>query len=180
MAPALASKTLEGLGVPPVVCTLMPSISPLTALPLISITIAPVPWPVGVLQSRAVCPRLVWLLWELGQLGVHLSAFPLPQPLSPGLLWVLAVLLPCPTLVRAAINLPICCPNSVVPSPELVATAALALTFFLDLIFAFHLMGGNHQLQIRSPGGAVEIPDGVSNMLVDPVKEAVFEVLVDL
>ena len=36
MAPALASKTLEIVGVPPVGCTFMPNISPMTALPLIS------------------------------------------------------------------------------------------------------------------------------------------------
>ena len=41
-------------------------------------------------------------------------------------------------------------------------------------------MGGNHQLQIRGPGGTVEISDGVSNMLEGPVEEVVFEVLLDL
>ena len=41
-------------------------------------------------------------------------------------------------------------------------------------------MGCNHQLQIRSPGDVVEIPDGVSNMLADPVKEAFSEALLDL
>ena len=48
------------------------------------------------------------------------------------------------------------------------------------LIFAFCLLGSNHQLQIRSPRGAVEIPDEVSNMLADPVKVVVSEVLLDL
>ena len=142
MAPALASKTLEGVGVPPVGCTFMPSISPLTALPLISTYSSSCPMARECAtfqgsQSRAVSPRQVCLLWELGWPGVPLSVHPLPWPLSLGMLGVLAGLLPCPTLVRATINLAICCPNSVVASPESVATAALAL--FLSWIPSFLL-----------------------------------------
>ena len=54
-------------------------------------------WPVGVLQSRAICSSLVQLLWELGHPGVPLSVCPFPQPLS-GDIWGTgwAATLPCP------------------------------------------------------------------------------------
>ena len=116
------------VGVPPVGHTFMLSIIPVTALPLISTYSSPCPTASSVLWSGEVCPGLVWPLWELGQPGVSLSAHPLQWPLSLGLLGALAGLLPCPTLLNAAINFAICCPNSLVPSPESVTTAALALT----------------------------------------------------
>ena len=105
--------------------------------------VTPVPWPEGVLQSGAVCLRLVWQLWELGQPGVPLSAHPLPQALSLGLLGALAWLLPCPALVRTAISLAICCLNSVAPSPESVATTALALTLSQISSFLLFTFLGN-------------------------------------
>ena len=33
---------------------------------------------------------------------------------------------------------------------------------------------------VNKSQGAVEIPDGISNMIADPIKEAVFEILLDL
>ena len=44
--------------------------------PWFLLTVVPVPWHVGVLQSGAVCPRLVQLIWELGWPGVPLSVCP--------------------------------------------------------------------------------------------------------
>ena len=136
MAPALASKTLESW-VPPVGCTFMPSINPLTALPFTSTYGNPCP-----MASRCA---VVWGTLSKTSLAIEgagaASSTPvytsLPWPLSLGLLWALAGLLPCPALVRAAISLAICCPNSVTLSPESVATAALALT--LSWISSFSL-----------------------------------------
>ena len=90
--------------------------------------VVPVPWPADTLWTEAVCPRPVWPLWELGQLGAFLSLCPLPWPLNLGPFGVLPGLLLCPTLVRAAISLAIWFPSSVAPSTGLVVTADLAHT----------------------------------------------------
>ena len=44
----------------------------------------------------------------------------------------------------------------------------------------FCLADSNHQMTIRGPMGAVEIPHGIANVLADPVEEMVSEVLLDL
>ena len=51
--------------------------------------------------------------------------------------------------------------------------------YFLSnlLVLTFCLAGSNHQLKIRGPGVAVEIPDGISDVLVNPMEETVFQVL---
>ena len=48
------------------------------------------------------------------------------------------------------------------------------------LILTFHLVGSNHQLGISGPGVAIEIPYGISNVLIDPMEEMIFEVLLNL
>ena len=64
--------------------------------PWFLLIVVPVPWFVGELWSRAVSPRLVQPLWDLGQPAVSLSVCPLPLPLSLGLFGALAGLPPCP------------------------------------------------------------------------------------
>ena len=140
MAPALTSKTLEKVGVPPVGCTFVPSISPVTALPLISTYGNPCP-----MASRCVVvwgsPRLVWLLWELWQLGITLSAHPLLWPLSLALLGAQAGLLPYPALVRAAISLAILLPLFCSSLSRLSGHCSPGSYFVPDLIiFAFCLL----------------------------------------
>ena len=106
----------------------VPSLDPCVFGPWPPVVVVPVSWPTEVLQAEAVSPRPVLPLWELGQPGVFLSICPLPWPLCLGLFGVLVGLLPCPALVRAAINLAIWFPNSVVPSTSSVVIADLALT----------------------------------------------------
>ena len=65
---------------------------------------------------------------------------PSPPMASLGLFGALAGLLPCPALVRVAISLAICCPNYVVPSPESVVTAALALTLSQISLFSLSVL----------------------------------------
>ena len=86
--------------------------------PLLPVPLPPAAHPVNKLQAGMVCPGQPLPLWELGQLGVLLLWHPLPQPLSWGLPGTLEGLLPCPALVRAAMSLAICCPNSAIPSPR--------------------------------------------------------------
>ena len=117
VASSLATKVLERIWVPPIGCT--PSLCqflgcsghysqfhcPLSHAQWVS------------LQVWMVCPGPLLRLWEFGQLGVLLPLWPLPWPLSQGLLGVLEGLLPCLALVRAAMSLAICCPNCAIPSP---------------------------------------------------------------
>ena len=83
------------------------------------------------LWAETVWPRSVWPLWELGWVGVLLSACPLPWPLSLGLLGALAGQVPWSALVKAAINLTIWCPSSLQPVATSVEAADLALTLSL-------------------------------------------------
>ena len=180
MTLVLAPKALERVRVSPVGCAFLPIFGPLDVLSLVSTYCSPLSWLADVLWLMVVCPRPVWLLWELGQPGALLSVHPFPWPLCLGLFGVLAGLLPCPALVRVAISLAIWCPKSVVPSPGSVVMAALALTLITGcLILTLCLAGGNHQLGISGPGVTIEIPYGISNMFVDPMEEMVFEVLLD-
>ena len=127
MAPALASKTLEGVGVPTVGCTFMPSISPLTTLPLISTYGSPCPLASRYASARDGLSKTSPAIMGAGVAGsIPVCASPTMASL-PGAAWGTSWAAALPYLVRAAINLAICCPNSVVPSPELVTTAALAL-----------------------------------------------------
>ena len=65
-----------------------------------------------------------------------------------------------------------------VPSPGLVVTVHPSPHFLLGLlILTFCLAGGNHQLSIRVPRVTIEIPDGISDVLMDPMEDMVFEVL---
>ena len=57
------------------------------------------------------------------------------------------------------------------PSPYLITG------FF---ILTFYFVGSNHQLGISDPGVTIEIPYGISNVLVDPMKETIFEGPLDL
>ena len=111
------------LAVPPCL-----SLAPWLFCPWSLLVVVPALWLKDVLWTKAVWPRPVWLLWELGWPGVLLSVHPLPWPLCLGLFGALAGLLPCPALVRVAINLAIWYPNSVVLSTGSVVTADLALT----------------------------------------------------
>ena len=121
MAPTLAPEALEGAGVLPIGSAFC---RPLGALSLASTSGGPC-----AMSNRCiVCPRPVWPLLELGWPGMLLSICPLTQPLCVGLFGVLAGLLPFPALVRAAIDLAIWCPNSIVPSTGSVVMADLALT----------------------------------------------------
>ena len=58
--------------------------------------------------------------------------------------------------------------------------ADLALTLSRASTFSLCLVGSSHQLGISGPGVAIEIPYGISNVLVDPMEEMIFEVLLDL
>ena len=89
------------------------------------------------LQMEAVWPRPVWPLWELGQIGVFLSAHPLPWPLCLGLLGALAGQLPCSTLVKAAVNLANWSPSSF--EPEATSVEAADITFTLSLVSSISL-----------------------------------------
>ena len=120
MAPALAPKALERVGVSPV--GLLPSVSPLIVLSLVSTyyspcTMAcrfPAVWgslsrtsPAGGSQEYPCLSVPFHGLSPWGYLGHWLGS--------------------CPALVRVTISLAICCPNSVVPSPKSVVTTALTL-----------------------------------------------------
>ena len=93
-------------------------------------------WLTDALWAEVVCPRLVQPLWELGRPRVLLSICPLPWPLCLGLFGALAGLLPCPALVRMAINLVIWYPNSIVPSTGSVVMTDLALTLLWSSSFS--------------------------------------------
>ena len=68
-------------------------------------------------------------LWEFGQwLGCYCYCVPFCNPSPGGYFAHSEGLLACPVLVRVAMSLAICCPNSAIPSLESVATLALALT----------------------------------------------------
>ena len=136
----------------------------------------PVQWPV--LWPEVVCPRLVWLLWELEQPGVLLSVCPLPQPLCLGLFGVLAGLLPCPALVRTASNLVTQFLGTLPRASGHGSPSPYFITSFL--VLTFHLVGSNHQLRIGSSGVTVEIPYGISDVFADPMEETVLEVVLDL
>ena len=130
--------------------------------PWFLLVVVPVPWPVSVLWSRAVCPRLVQLVWELGVTRSTPCLSIISHGLSvwgylghwlgccPALPWSgwpsIGNLVPqiCGTLPKVG--------GHGSPSPYL----------FPDfLILAFHLADSNHQLGIWSPRGAVEIPDRI-------------------
>ena len=126
--------------------------------------------------GQVVCPRPVWQLWELGQPGVYLSVCPLPWPLF----WALVGLLPCPALVRAAINLAIWFPNS--SSLYRLCSHGRPSTYLFRgfFIFTLCLVGSNHQLGISGPGIAINISYWISNMLADPMEGTIFEMLLHL
>ena len=160
------------------------SLVPWLFCPWSLLIVVPAPQPVDVLWSEVVCPRLVLLLWELGQPGVLLSVCPLPWPLCLGLLGVLAGLLPCPALS---------CPGqgshqSDNPMPQFCGTlprdgghGSPSPYFIMGfLVLTFCLAGSNHQLRIRGSGVTVEVPYGISDVFVDVMEETVFEVLLDL
>ena len=92
------------------------------------LVVVPVPPLTDALWTEVVCLRPVQSVWELGQPGVLMYICPFLWPLCLGLLGTLVGLLPCPALVRAAINLAIWCPNSIVPSAGSVVMADLAFT----------------------------------------------------
>ena len=137
MTPTLASKALERAGVPPVGGAFLSIFSLLAVLSLVSICCSPC----------AMAGRCAVDQGSLSQTGLAVMgagvARSAPACLSPpmasllGLFGVLAGLLPCPALVRVAINLTIWCPNSIVPYTGSVVTTALALN--LSWAFSFSL-----------------------------------------
>ena len=172
----LLGRALERIWVPPIGCALPPCTSPLVTLSITFISGAPAPHPVGKLWDGVVCPGLLLLLWEFGWFGVLLPLHPHLQSLSQELFCILEGLLSCPALVRAAMSLEICCPNYAVPSPESVATVALALS--LSQISSLSLVGHNHQVWVGGSWSVIQVPDRVAYVLTDSMKEVALEVLV--
>ena len=127
MAPALTSKALERDRVSPVGCAFLSIFYPLADLSLVSTWCRPC-----AMAGRCAmgCDSLSKTGLVIMRAGVarSTSLHPSPPTASLGLFGVLARLLPCPTLVRVAINFTIWYPNSIVPSPGSVVMAALALT----------------------------------------------------
>ena len=146
--------------VPPIGHALPPCTRPLSIA-----SISSAPCPVGKLWAGVVCPGPLLPWWELGDWGATTIAFP-PMALFPGATWSLEGLWPCPALIKAAMSLAICCPNSAIhlpgvshyqgPSPHLIPDF---------LILTFCLGGGNHQLWVGGSGSAIQVPDGVTYVL---------------
>ena len=110
------------------------------------------------MQAEVACPRSVWPLWELGQLEVFLSVLPFQQPLCLGLFGVLLGLLPCPTLVSAAISLAIWFPRSVAPLTGSVVTGDIACTFsWASLFLLSTLQAVTMSWGVCGPGVAIEV-----------------------
>ena len=157
MTPALTSKALERVGVPPVGCAFLPIIRPLVVLSLVATYCSSCP-----MDSRyaAAWGSLSKTSPDIMGAGVARNSPVCPSPPTvflPGAIWCngwgghqFGKLVPqlCGTLPRVSGH--------------------------------GSLVGINHQLRIRGPGGDVEIPDGISNVLADPMEETVFEVLLDL
>ena len=135
--------------------------------------VVPVPWLEDMLWAEMDCPKPVWPLCELGQLGVFLSILPLPQPLCLGYLWC------CQGYYSALLLSGLYQPGYMVsqlsstfsrfsghcwPSPHLV------LGF---LIFTLCFLDSNHGLAVHGPSFAVEAVYWVPYMFIYPMKEAV-------
>ena len=133
MAPALAPKALERVGVSPVGCTLMPSISFLAVLSLVSTYCSPCPtacrW-AAVWGSLSKTGLAIMGAGAARSTPVCLSVLSHGLSLSLRPFGALAELLPC------AISLAICWLHSVVPFPESVVTAALALSLSQTSLFS--------------------------------------------
>ena len=168
MTPTLAPKAPERAGIPPVGGAFLPIFRPLGALSLVSSCCGPC-----TTARRCTVDEGSLSQTSSAIMGARVarSAPVHPSPPMASLSWTIwgagwAVALPCPsgsTLHRV-------CSHSR-PSPY----------FITDfLILTLCLVGSNNQLGISDPRVAIEVPYGISDVLVDPVEEMIFEVLLDV
>ena len=134
----------------------VPSLHPWLFCPWGILVVVPVPWPTDVLHTEAVCPRLVWPLWELG--GQECSCLSPPMASLSGAIWGAgwAVALTC--LCQGGHQFGNLLPQSHSalyrfcghgrPSPYLI------MGFF---ILTLCLVSSNHQLGMSGPGVAIKI-----------------------
>ena len=147
MAPSLASKTLEGVRVPPVGCTFTPSISPLTALPLISTYSSPCP----------MASRCAVVQGSLSKTGLALvgagaaSSTPVCTSLSmaslPGAAWDTRWVAALPNFGQGSHQFGNLLPQFCSSLPRVRGHCSPSSYFAPHLlIFAFCLLGSNHYL----------------------------------
>ena len=180
MAPALAPKALDRAGVPPTGCAFLPILSPLAIQSLVSTYCSPCTTTsrCDVAQGGLSQTSLAFMgAGEARSAPVHLSPL---MPSLPGAIWGTgwAVALSCAGQGGHQFgNLVPLFPGTL---PMVCSHGSTSPYFIMGfLILTLHLMGSN-QLGISYLVVTIEIPYGISDVFVDPVEEAVFEVLLDL
>ena len=174
-------EALERVWVPTIGCALPPCTRPLVTLAIASIPGAPYPTPsryaVGWVHLSRATPTIVGVLVTGGATSIVSP----PVPPFPGPTWCTLGTVSITSLGQGGHELgnllpQFCCSFTQVscyhgPCPHLVPDF---------LILAFCLVGSNHQLQVGVTTGAIQVPDRIANMLTNPMKEAVLEVLLGL